>query len=276
MFTKILKYDFLFSRNAFLGMTGLLVGLSIVLRLSATVIESNSTFSITGATVIMAVFIVCSISLFNVMTFFRTNFFDDPGYLMLTLPVQRGKLIISKVVVSMAWFNFMLVVGVIASYILFFTADSRISDFFNIINMSTFMTLFEINIFAVFFVTVLFMAITLANSVFGRWQVFGVAAWVAALGYAFLCFWLNTILSRRFIELVDFPLLREAPGAANMSFMSSHGLFSQPLLGLRYGRIPIGDVGLYVDVYRWGTTLGLAAIAIAVTYLLLKRFACLR
>jgi len=265
MFIKTLKYDFQFSKAAFLAMAGVLVVLAFIVRVTGLFNEYGLTVSgMVGVIFSIVIMIIGVASVIQILQFYYKNFFDDTGYLMLTLPVKRFGLLISKVAVSFVWVNFMLLTGAIMVLIFTFTRETNLWNLISNIGLRHIMIWVEMNIAALFFVTALFFAVTLANSVVGRWRINNIIAAAVGLLYIGLFFWLHVVIGGRHMEQVT--------NYHEFGTLS----FYQAVVGINVGRIPIGDMGDYFDIYSWGTSLALCIFAFCMTYYLLKRRASLK
>jgi len=193
MFIKQIKHDLAFSQTAFLGMGTLMIGLAIVLRIvmwaSRSVMLNQNIVHVMVMLWSFIIFGVIIVSIIQIFQFYKENFFGDAGYLMLTLPVSRGSLLVSKVIVSMLWFNFMAAIGIVMVFIIANT------DTFTVMGVSetTSLTLENIlnfvrgavlvNSLVLFLVSAMFFCITLAHSIIMRWRVHGVMAGVVYFLY---------------------------------------------------------------------------------------------
>ena len=272
MFTKQLKYDFAFSAKIFIAMFIGMIVISVVLNAADMLPAAQAgmveifrviTIGVGGTAVGIA-------SYLQILLFFQRNFFAAEGYLMLTLPVSRGRLLASKFIVSLVWFNFMLLVVPIMLFIIFPPTGQSITDvIFNQIlhtqNIIIFFTV--INLVAFVAMAILFLTITLANTVvFGK-KVHGVVAGIISAFYHFIFFYIFGQFQNRFYEMLP------------ITGQFNHGEWRfyryAPLIGWRYGRIPFGDYA-YLDL--WTTLFGLAfaAVTIAATLYLLKKKVALR
>ena len=155
---------------------------------------------------------------------------------MLTLPVSRLSNLLSKLTVSIIWLNFMAVTALVIVVIQFieipwFTNYSqtgthiwvRPSDLFY-----AFFTYVLANLFALFIMSVIYFGITLANSVFGRLRIGGLAAGVISVFYLGLHFF---VLTRVYIILNN-TLNRSTSFGGNQQLMNYIYLFafSAPIL----------------------------------------------
>ena len=111
---------------------------------------------------------------------FNRNLLSNEGYFMLTLPVKRYKFIISKLLTSIMWFNFMLGIGFITALILIdrsiFTGISMHSMFF----VTSFTTVFVLNIFAINAILALYL-LAVASNVSFNGKKFG--WWLGAIAF---------------------------------------------------------------------------------------------
>ena len=284
MFIKTLKYDFLFSKAAFLAMAGGLIALTVILRITGLIENHDSGSDITGIAgliFMMALLVVGLAAILQLLQFYYKNFFDDTGYLMLTLPVKRFTLLVSKVVVSIVWFNFMLITAGIVAAIIAYIGPSFMG-MLAALNRRNIMTVVEINIVALFFIMLLFFVVTLAHSTIGRWNVHIFISAAAGFLYTGLFFWLHVTLGRRHREWASAErewlttIYNEAGEYVGTQVSYSTHYFYQAIVGISVGRIPLGDRGDYFDIYRWGISLVLCVLAFFVTYYLLKRRVGLR
>ena len=266
MFIKTLKYDFLFSRDIFLGMAAIMVALSVILRFTVVDPQDN-----TLGWLFFAVFLLCGIvTVAQVMQFFYKNFFDDTGYLMFTLPVKRLPLFASKVVVSFVWLNLMLLSAFIAGSIL----TSSFGGIIDAISLELLNVLIEANLIAMFLTLTLYFVVTLANSSVRRWHIHrGIAVAVGFL-YVWLFFWLYAALGERYIEWGTTSLgqVRRYDALGEYIGTYDHFTINRPIVGLNVGRIPFGDGHhAFFDIYRWGLGFIFCVVAFLVTYYLLKK-----
>ncbi|MCL2399703.1 MAG: hypothetical protein FWC91_08190 [Defluviitaleaceae bacterium] len=223
MFIKQLKYDLMFSRNAFLGMGALLIGMSIVLRMGLlTPMHVQSSLDVWGfLSLSIAVTVVSVASVVQIFNLYNRSFFKNSGYLMLTLPVNRTRQLASKLIVSLIWYNFMMIVA--SCMILIFAIGTvswnharnsfawhggSISNFFE--------GIFAMNVIAFLLIAIIFFGITLANSVIGRWHVHGFVAGVVAILYLIL-----TVRVATFLDVLFLGMTRSFIG----TFMMWHSSF---------------------------------------------------
>jgi len=279
MFIKTLKYDFLFSRAAFISMAAAVVALAAILRF--TVLSPQPGNDNIMGTVFVVVIMLCGVlSVVQVMQFFHKNFFDDTGYLMLTLPQHRFYLLASKVIVSFVWLNFMMLAAVSAAAILSASRFS-LSGIVNTVNPRTttgllnITSVLEVNLIAMFIILSLFLVITLANSNLWRWRVHASVAVVAGMSYGLLFFLVYALIGQR-----SFGMVRDSAPVRQYNALGQfigeqhyHELIYvyRRALGLNVGRLPIGGGPLFFDIYRWGAGFVFCLLAFYATYYLLKR-----
>jgi len=294
MFTKQLKYDFAFSAKVFIGMFLGLLGLTVILRLTGMIPDHNNInldYTMFGMSiVIIGGVIVAVASYFQIWQFFRRNFFGPEGYLMLTLPVKRGKLLASKFIVTQVWFNFMLAVVPI---ILLILAPPR-GDFWEAVErVVTFQIvdgIININLVAFVLVSILFLTITLTNTVIFNKKIHGAVAGAFAFAYHWAFFWVYNQIQTRFFEIRTFS--SEAMTTEEMravltgelvvqNMNTSVWMMNVPQVGWRYGRIPVAALDSqywegYIDIWQYGFALAFAAVTIAIILYLLKKHVALR
>jgi len=271
MFVKTLKYDLLFSRDVFLSMAAGLVLSAAALRFIVPAQEPGIGF--------IVVIMLCGVlAIVQVMQFFQKNFFDNTGYLMLTLPQKRFHLLASKVIVSFIWLNFMMLVAVSASSII---TASRFSlrGIINVANPRTATGLrnitdfLDVSIIAMFIILVFFLVITLANSSLWRRRVHGLIAVAAGMMYAWLCFVVYMVIGQRssefFRDEIGWPVRQYNAFGEYAGTEYFYG-FSRAM-GLNVGRIPIDGGPLYFDIFQWGAGFAFCVLTFLATCYLLKR-----
>jgi len=276
MFIKTLKHDFKFSRMEFLLMGGGLVGLAVILWLFSLFTSDGMSYgglNFTGPISIVSLVVLIVVVLsaaFQIQNFFNQSFFGDAGYLMLTLPTSRGKQLLSKIVVSMVWFNFLLIAGFTALFIINYAIEGTnpLTGFFELYVLFIW---FEINVFVFAILAALFLAITLANSIIGSLKIPGAVAGLATIGLSAFAIRFGVMLHarhREFIHVIEESTFYDEAG--NIITSSFGYIRIQVERGIRIGRIPIGETAFF-DIYLWGMVLGVALLALFATYYLLKK-----
>ena len=257
MFTKILKYDIMFSKNIFLGMAAIFIGLAVVVRYANPLVRTDPVMTtILSAGIIISSVLIAIVSILQIFHFYRKNLFGDTGYFMLTLPVTRGNLLASKLVISMVWYVFMIIVGhIVVTIVNPWRARG------DILSLGMLIDMLNVVLLGFFFITVLFFAITLANSAFDKIRVHSVVAGFTGFVYTAVYFIAGSALSRRFTEWERSEWL-----VGDELF---YHYFPHPLIGIQYGRVQISYTVL--DIYAHLLTLAFAAVAIAATLHLLKK-----
>jgi len=182
MLGKLLKYDLKFGVRPFLVMGGGMIFASILLGLFDFDTISGLGLMFLFPIIIVTIFIACVALVYQN---FNRNLLSNEGYFMMSLPVKRYKFIISKLMTSIIWFNFMILAGVISGI---FLVDR---DFMRIFNFSipffvSVLTdlLLGANLFAVNAILALYLLAVMSNvSIGGKkigWSL-GVASLVAFL-----------------------------------------------------------------------------------------------
>lgn len=206
MLAKLIKYDLLFSRNNFFLFSGIFLAAALAIRLYFGFI--GETVAIVGMMFgMMAIFMVAAFVLGIVaiaMTYqsYQKSFFSDHGYLMLTLPVKHGHLLLSKFLTSLFWFNFLMVVGIVAT-LLVASVEASMGDILGGFTFYAFVNVFYVwllaNAFGFFLLSIFFLGINLKNT-FN----FGLSLnWVISVGitgaifflWARLSMWINQTTS---------------------------------------------------------------------------------
>ncbi|MCL2753540.1 MAG: hypothetical protein FWE44_05280 [Defluviitaleaceae bacterium] len=277
MFTKILKYDFLFTWKVFLAMAGGIIALSIAARLTGLVANNDTTFyGVISTTVFVSIIIVVAVvaviiaSYMQVLLMYARNFFGKEGYLTFTLPVKRSRQYASKVIVSLVWFNFMLLTVPVVVFILSGITWEQFTDgVSSILNADFFLILLEINLIGAALISILFLTVTLANTVIANKKIHGIVAGIFAALYHFLFFYIFGLLKGRSFEWTQVTLEHEF-GVATWHR-------NEAQIGWEYGRIPFeGWGGGYIDIFSIGFTALFAAVTIIATLYLLKKRVALR
>ena len=119
MFLKLLKYDLLHGKNGFFGLAAALLAAAVVFRFTMDFF-ADAVIPLVGATLISSVthMVVAIMTIIFIHQGFAKTFFGDHGYLIFTLPVKRRLLLASKVMTSLLWLNFMLLIAVAGGSIL--------------------------------------------------------------------------------------------------------------------------------------------------------------
>ena len=190
MLGKLIKHDLNYSKKAFLSIAAVAIVFSLVVTFSVSfgnTLISIILLSITG--IIMSVMFIISIIL--IYNSYKKSLFGQNGYLFLTIPVSKNKLLLSKIIGALIWLNFMSVVTIIMTVIIFYvsihldgnaTMRLSMSNWFEVIGQLLYMALF-INVFKFATIIVLFMTITLANASFASKRLHWVFAVVIGLVY---------------------------------------------------------------------------------------------
>jgi len=277
MFPKVLKYDFMFSAKTFAALAAILLAIAVIMRLTMpmfTDVDDPFALARIQEMIMMVMLVGVGIaSITQIFQFFNRNFFGASGYLTLTLPVGRLPLILSKVVVAIVWFNFMMLATAAAMFILLDTASHNVhgATLLSRINVSHVVMMIEVNLLAIVAMVTLFFSLTLARSVVGGKRTHGVIAGVIGGGFMALYFWLTTLLQRRgFAEQIHEIELITGETVAMTTITRQ--------AGLRYGRIPLCEYRdwLYLDIFHMGMAIVMTAALVAAIYYMLKRLVALR
>jgi len=275
--TKMLKHDFSFSYKVFFAMFAgvVLVFFALDMFLDVPIYAVTQFRALLMTAGITGVVIA---SYLQILMFFQRNFFGPEGYLMLTLPISRGKMLFSKILVSFVWFNFMMLLAPILIIIItppigdFWAAVGRVLS-----DPTLYIVILKINLAALALITLLFLTITFANSVvFGK-KVHGVVAGVVSAGVHFFFLWLTVQILDRPYELTQ--VVRERPWGIWHENVPVAGLNNGTFHFERVVQIPLYPEG-YLTSYQQGQidflfigfAVGVCALCIAgILYLLKKR-----
>jgi len=272
MFLKLLKYDFMFSAKTFSALGGIAFGVVIIIALTHRVSDGGGVESLLiGISSLLAVGlgIACIAEIFR---FYIRSFFTKAGYLTFTMPVGRGKQLLSKIVVSLVWFLLAFVAtGVALAIFALIATGIQLSDVADIFTITLFVNIIEITQIAIFAICLLFACITLANSVLANRRVHGIISGFLGFGVTFLFSWMQGALAGRFWDIQHF--------TQNINGHPSSWRGYRPLVGWQYGRIPLESyrpLSVFIDIFSLGATLAVCAALVALTYYLLKKRISLR
>jgi len=271
MLIKLLKYDLMFSRKAFALMACVLIGLAVFVGIVQGTQQEVPFINFSALLFIVILFIIVISCVGQTIAFIRDTFFDDPGYLMLTLPVSRAKQLVSKVIVANLWLNIMMAVGSIAMFIVAMDSASEGFTIVSGLDLRSYIVLFLISSYVFGLVAILFMATTLANSTILGWRVRSFVALVASLAYTAVAIWCLVGLHIRHRHWADESIVRHTLDRyGNVMYTHnylSHGRIAD--VGIAIGRIPVGDG--YFDIFMWGALMGFSFLALVFTWLMLEK-----
>ena len=274
MLTKILKYDFGFSAKMFFTMSSIIIGFSVILRFAITSfwyqLEAQTHMLVMAFTspIMIGLVFVAAACVAQIFMFYGKSFFGNGGYLMLTLPVSRANLLVSKVIVSMVWFNFMLLTFAAAALIAFEgVAPNNYGGVLRHYPISELIkTAITLNSVAFYFICTLFFCVTLSRSVIIGRKIHGIISGI--IGFIYIWFVISSA------DKIDWRsrAMQSLPGANWSQEM--------PLVGLRYGRLVIEqrDFGwsVFIDLYQIGFFVAMGVLALGVALYLLRKKIVLR
>lgn len=137
MLNKLLKYDFKAMAKSLIPFYGLIVLLSILVRITGIIKEHFSITSFIYAMmlvffIILIVAIILYTFFISIKRFYQTTLKDE-GYLTHTLPVKRSNIILSQTIASLVFFLISCVVLIVSLIIAFYTKGS-ITHIFKALN----------------------------------------------------------------------------------------------------------------------------------------------
>jgi len=270
MFTKQLKYDFMFSYKTFFTMFMGIIVLSVVVRIADIMPDLPSMFTDILRVIVVGAggTAIAITSYIQILLFYQRSLFSAEGYLSLTLPISRTRLLASKIITTFVWFLFMLLAMPIMIILLAPPTDNLWTAIGNLITGDFMASMFSVVFIpAIALITILFLSITLANSVLFNKKIHGVVAGFVAVVMHILFFWGLSRVIGRFTELET---IYAGEGLVNWSVTTY-----VPQIGLQYGRIAI-ESGGFVDIFTMLYSLGVAGLAIFATIYLLKKRIALR
>ena len=111
MFTKQLKYDFMFSYKTFFTMFAGIIALSLVVRVADILPDMPEMLSDILRMIVIGAggTAVAVASYIQILLFYQRSFFGPEGYLTLTLPLSRSRQLASKLITTFVWFIFMVI-----------------------------------------------------------------------------------------------------------------------------------------------------------------------
>ncbi|MCL1845195.1 MAG: hypothetical protein FWF77_04765 [Defluviitaleaceae bacterium] len=268
MFLRHLKHDLLFGKNMFIAL-----GISIVIAAVAGLIafhvieEPQEARNIINISIFLVLGLVLGFVAVHLSQFIEKSMFGDAGYLALTLPITRGRLLISKILAAFVWFNYVLLTVFICMIIL--QPTQQYDGVGDVIIPPLGMNLIAIylNLFFVFIFStnLMLFGLTLHNSVFGKWKVPGFVTSILCLGTVFGYASAAVRMINRHMELVTEYHFHEFLGQQIRTAVTTR----EPIMGLSVGRLEMFGSHLDLQVAGMGLILGLAAFF--ATWYLLKR-----
>ena len=275
MLLKLMKHDFRYSAKTFFALGAITIILSGIFifaeymfrRQSVIYAHMPERYSLSDIAANFSALLLTAIAIaiiIHIAYFYRKSMFGRTGHLTLTLPVNRGTLLASKLAVSFVWMSALAALATLAMTAVSFILWPRLSlgsIFAEILIEWTYIT-----VVAFAAIALLFFCITLSHSVLAGVRLRGIITGTIGLLFTGLYTIGAYALATRFF--VEFQRVFAEP-------------VNLPLVGLQYGRIVVYshlvvDRGMwyrhvYIDIFLLAFTLAVAAIAIAATHYLLKR-----
>lgn len=115
MLGKIIKLDLKFAYKKFFAMAGILLFFGLILPLIKSEVIKAGFIMVLSAVML----IVVVMSIYLIVQHFNKNLFGPEGYLMFTLPVKSYQLLLSKLITTVIWFNFMILAASLTMLLLF-------------------------------------------------------------------------------------------------------------------------------------------------------------
>ena len=152
MLGKVLKYDLKALCRYLIPLYAVLFGLGIMIRLLGFFDNVSIIAIICGLMIVALVVLSCLSFVLNgifSVKYYLENLFKDEGYLTHTLPVKKGTLLFSKVLVSLVTFS-MTALVLIISLIVAFYQKGLFVDVVKVLNLSIYgMTVYEFLLFMI-------------------------------------------------------------------------------------------------------------------------------
>jgi len=283
MLFKLIKHDFRYSARLFLALGAIAIAIAAivaatdVMQAHQVVATQNLRRIITSTLGLWVVPPVAIAAIIHIGQFYRKGMFGRVGHLVMTMPVSRGALLISKLIVAFVWFLFALLVGLAMIAVIYFVSPQLYSGEFGpgfIQNIGMLPLVLEIICMGLFAISLLFFCITLSHTAFANMRISHLISSAIWLLWAVLYLWAYNMLSLRFMPIVE-EIRRTADGT--LISQSSRAI---PLTGLQYGRIVIGEetvmgfmpftTEVFIDILFIAFSLATTAVTVVATRALLK------
>jgi len=230
-----------------------------------------------GMLVIMGTMLGVSIS--QTAMLFYGNVFGCTGYLTLTLPVSRGHLYLSKLLIAAIWVAMATVImqfGMIITQLPWRVVVRYGTE--DIVSQRPLLTDLLVSglpahipfISSAFFIAVIiFFGVTLSNSVFGNIRVSAAPAWFVSIGLVIMYIVLNAYVNSQLTDRTVIESTRMIDGIMHHYSIST----IRPVLGFEVGFRLTGNAHQvnYMNFNMLLVSVPLTAATIAATYYLLKK-----
>jgi len=262
MLIKQLKYDLAFSKLVFLVLGGFLVLLAIAARVAFAVSSFDYDPFVT-ITLILGMGITIGVAAVQMYRFFDNSLFGNFGYLTLTLPISRGRLMLSKLLTIGIWFNFIMVIYAIVMLVLSAGHPHIYSP-----HVSVYFVVYMHSFVVMFFITSVFLLnATMSHSTFGKRHVPSIVNIGATIILVIVYIFVIGQLSRRYMETITtIEYNAYISGIGHVSEASFTR--TQAVMSLHAGRLAVGNS--HIDLYIVALSLGMGLIALLATHYLLK------
>jgi len=225
MLGKLIKHDLNYGKKPFLLMAGiafvllLVAGVGLVFNLSSL----GVIYIVLSSILLLVMLVMTPVLIFNG---YKKSLFETHGYLFLTLPVSRNKLLLSKTLGGLIWFNLNALLSIFLGLGIF-VIESSLQANASAVNLANTASIevngweliglgiygwFFVNLLVVLGFIVIFMSLTLGNSSFKskrvHWSLAGI------FGLLYFIFYLTgaIILSLGMIKLTLYSLVAVAVG----------------------------------------------------------------
>ena len=198
MLLKLIKYDLIYSKNNFFALGAALIAAAFVFQFSMTTLRNIALANISASLLLGAVNIsVVVLGIIFIHQNYAKNLFSGHGYLMFTLPVKPYLLLVTKMITSLIWLNFMIVVGFVGSMIIVFGIALRditgymfpreigpeVVEAISYLGALVAWAFTHVNVFGFFLVSIFFAIITLSHSYIKNIRIHGVFSTIAGIVY---------------------------------------------------------------------------------------------
>lgn len=211
---KMVKHDLTHSARAFFALGAIGIAFAAVLSFSVRGLGLvNFHFIILSNIAFWCLGVACVISIYR---FYRSSLFGKAGYLSLTLPVRRGVLLAAKLLVSMAWFVYVLVI--VAVIVLIISQPTAAETFALLTNRLFLVGLLDVSAIALFVITLLLACTVLANCVFASKRI-GIIGGLAGLAWGGLFFLLRGMSVYASLLTIGLALAMSAPAILTAHYL---------------------------------------------------------
>jgi len=218
MLGKLIKHDLNYSKKSFLGLGLAMLGFVLISFLFNRIFPFLSHANLIGFIFIISTTVSLVITISYLYSAFKNSLFGQNGYLYQTLPVGKWKLLLSKIISTLIWFNYIWLINLIFWILLAILEAQGLNFAIGMISLTELKTLIMVvifvNIIVSLFLLGLYMIITLANSSFKNFRIHWILAGI--IGFGTFIIWGYGLSS--FIDLNEKLFLAQMSGSPTSPF----------------------------------------------------------